>query len=209
MNQQPPGGFGGGSGYPQPGPMVPPQPPKSGMGTGAIIAIVVGVVALALVAIVGIFAVLGVYGTRKYIANAKTAESRNALGQIAKDAVAAYEREDFSGTVPAGGSVVADRHLCPSAERPVPASVASISGKKYQSAASEWSGDRGWSCLKFEMMAPQYYQYNYASTPSAFTATAKGDLNGDMVLSTFEIEGQVQNGAVRVSPSIKETNPEE
>ena len=41
------------------------------------------------VAIVGILAVLAVYGVRKYIANSKTTEARNALGQIAKDAATA------------------------------------------------------------------------------------------------------------------------
>ena len=38
------------------------------------------------VAIVGVLAVLAVYGVRKYIANAKTAEAKNSLGQIGKDA---------------------------------------------------------------------------------------------------------------------------
>jgi type IV pilus assembly protein PilA len=41
------------------------------------------------VAIVGILSVLAIYGVRKYVANAKTAEARNSLGQIAKDAATA------------------------------------------------------------------------------------------------------------------------
>ena len=45
------------------------------------------------VAIVGVLAVLAVYGVRKYIANAKTAEAKNALGQIGKDAVSAFDGE--------------------------------------------------------------------------------------------------------------------
>jgi type IV pilus assembly protein PilA len=32
------------------------------------------------VAIIGILAVLAIYGVRKYIANAKTAEARNSIG---------------------------------------------------------------------------------------------------------------------------------
>ncbi len=36
------------------------------------------------VAIVGVLAALAIYGVRKYIANAKTAEARNALGQMAQ-----------------------------------------------------------------------------------------------------------------------------
>src|SRR5438552_17943121 len=45
------------------------------------------------VAIVGVLAVLAIYGVRKYIANSKTTEARNSLGQIAKDAATAFERE--------------------------------------------------------------------------------------------------------------------
>ena len=37
------------------------------------------------VAIIGILAVLAIYGVRKYLANAKTAEARNSLGQMGKD----------------------------------------------------------------------------------------------------------------------------
>ena len=40
------------------------------------------------VAIVGVLAVLAIYGVRKYIANSKTTEARNSLGQIAKDQAA-------------------------------------------------------------------------------------------------------------------------
>src|SRR6476620_9079915 len=55
------------------------------------------------VAIVGVLAVLAVYGVRKYIANSKTAEARNSLGQIGKDAVTAFEGERMSNTVLAEG----------------------------------------------------------------------------------------------------------
>jgi type IV pilus assembly protein PilA len=57
------------------------------------------------VAIVGILAVLAIYGVKKYIANAKTAEARNSLGQMAKDAAAAVEREKGNtAIVTPGGS---------------------------------------------------------------------------------------------------------
>src|SRR5437016_492628 len=79
------------------------------------------------VAIVGILAVLAIYGVRKYLANAKTAEARNSLGQISKDAIAAYEKESMSGAVlPQGSSTGIVRHLCASATATVPASKTSI-----------------------------------------------------------------------------------
>jgi type IV pilus assembly protein PilA len=172
---------------------APPPPQKSGFPT----VLIVFLVAIpAIIAVIGILAVLAIYGVRKYIANAKTAEARNSLGQIAKDAAAAYDR---------------DGKVCASASSPIPATVPHAA--KYQSMASEWEADKavngGFACLKFEMSSPQYYQYDYKATASGFTATAHGDLNGDGVESTFEIEGKVVGGVLQVAPMLKETNPEE
>src|SRR5258708_27998744 len=75
------------------------------------------------VAIVGILAVLAIYGVRKYVANAKTAEARNSLGQIAKDAASAAERE--KGTTPivaASGTSTILRAFCATAAS-VPATI--------------------------------------------------------------------------------------
>ena len=75
---------------------------------------------------------------------------------------------------------------------------------------SEWWKDApGFSCLGFEVPSPQYYQYNYTNSGTGFVGTARGDLNGDGVTSTFEIMGRVQAGALFVSPNILETNPDE
>jgi type IV pilus assembly protein PilA len=56
------------------------------------------------VAIVGVLAALAIYGVRKYLLNAKTAEVRNAVGQMAKDAKAAFERESMSANILAAGA---------------------------------------------------------------------------------------------------------
>src|ERR1700678_1880922 len=78
------------------------------------------------VAIVGILASLAIYGVRKYIANAKTAEARNSLGQIGKDSQTAFERESLSGTVMAAtSSTTVARSLCFSATASVPSTSAS------------------------------------------------------------------------------------
>jgi type IV pilus assembly protein PilA len=164
----------------------------------------------AVVAAIGVMAVLAIYGVRKYIANAKTAEARNSVGQIAKDAVAAYEAE----RLPSPGSSAAPGHrVCPSASRPVPVEAAMISGKKYQSAAGEWAVDKerdaGFACLRFEMTAPQYYQYRYEATASSFTAGGRGDLNGDGRFSEFQLQGQIIYKALVVTPTLLEFDPEE
>jgi type IV pilus assembly protein PilA len=167
------------------------------------------------VAIVGILAVLAIYGVRKYLANAKTTEARNSLGQVSKDAIAAFERETMSGAVllPGTSTAVSRAPCLTDPSNPIPATT-SIAGKKWQSAPSNWAGGRatnaGFFCLHFEMDQPQYFAYSYTAVPStSFTATANGDLNGDSVLSTFSITGSVQSGSLTVAPSILETSPDE
>src|SRR5438094_4185092 len=83
------------------------------------------------VAIVGVLAVLAIYGVRKYIANSKTTEARNSLGQIAKDAATAFEKETGSSSVVGIGTASATlRNLCPSSAK-VP--TAAPTSAKYQS----------------------------------------------------------------------------
>ncbi len=172
------------------------------------------------VAIVGILAVLAIYGVRKYLANAKTAEARNSLGQMAKDAASAYERESMtSGILTPGSSAAFARQLCASAASSIPASITSVQGKKYQSAADEWNAGAitnvGFACLKFSMDQPQYYMYSYSGQPNgssgnSFVATANGDLNGDGTQSTFSVTGQVNSAfALNIAPNMLEVQPEE
>ncbi len=175
------------------------------------------------VAIIGILAVLAIYGVRKYIANAKTAEAKNSIGQISKDAVSAFEGERMNATVlTTGGSTAIVRQMCDKTTATVPATAAAIQGQKYQSKKEDWSnptdvaGNKGFPCIRFEMTAPQYYMYNYyvaggLSTEGAtFTAEANGDLNGDgAILSTFRTSGKIQEGRLTAAPSIEEISPEE
>lgn len=171
------------------------------------------------VAIIGILAVLATIGVRKYIANSKTAEARNSLGQMGKDVAAQYEKENMAGTVLGqGNTATLSRAICNSATVQVPDSPTKIKGAKYQSAPADWNKDQatnaGFACLKFTMDQPQYFQYNYVATNvgagnDAFTATANGDLNGDGVLSTFQLVGAVTNGVMNLAPNLTEQNPEE
>jgi type IV pilus assembly protein PilA len=178
------------------------------------------------VAIIGILAVLAIYGVRKYIANAKTAEARNSLGQMGKDESTAFEKESMSGAVLGPGlAATASRSLCLSPTKGVPAGgFAAVKGAKYQSNSAlntDWSLDQGaavptgFSCLKFSMDAPQYYAYNFVTAnPTAaggtWTATAQGDLNGDSNPSTFTLKGQISpNITFDLAPNLIELDPEE
>lgn len=175
------------------------------------------------VAIVGVLAALAIYGVRKYLLNAKTAEARDALGRMSKDASAAFNREGMQATVLAlGNNTGVINHLCGSSTNTVPAAIASVKGKKYQSSPSEWnagSATAGWQCLMFSMEDPQYYMYNYTASGTqgvageTYTATAQGDLDGDGTSSSFSVTGKIQSVnnelVVTRAPSIQEVNPEE
>ncbi|HEX2731726.1 MAG TPA: prepilin-type N-terminal cleavage/methylation domain-containing protein [Polyangiaceae bacterium] len=167
------------------------------------------------VAIIGVLAALAIYGVRKYVMNAKTAEARGAVARIAKDATTAFARPKMAGAVLAlGGTAQGSFALCASAAASVPSSADKIKGAKYQSNPTEWeagSMSAGWQCLKFSMDDPQYYMYSYTADVSAgtFTATGQGDLDADGTLSSFTMAGAVQGGSAMVAPNIVETTPEE
>ena len=170
--------------------------PKRGLSTLTIVAICGGVFFFF---VLPVFSVVAVYGVRKYLVNAKNAEARNSLGQIARDAVTTYDPK---------------RGFCPSASAPVPAAEKNVSGVKYQSAAADWQADRasrsGFACLGFALELPQYYQYSYSAAGTGFVARARGDLNGDGVYSTFTVRGKVgPDGVVQIAPRIEEQNREE
>src|ERR1700683_2366214 len=79
------------------------------------------------VAIVGILAVLAIYGVRKYLANAKTAEASNSLGRIANAAATVFEQEHMAATVMTpGASAGLSRALCKSSSVSVPSAATSI-----------------------------------------------------------------------------------
>lgn len=135
----------------------------------------------------------------RYTRSAKTAEARSSVGQIARDLMMFADAE----------STPARRRFPPSSTM-VPASVASIKGMKYMSSPADWSSP-SWLAIKFAMTSPQYYAYSFVTSRDGKTVTviAQGDLNGDGVLSRFELAGKIVNGVVNIAPSIQETNPDE
>lgn len=179
------------------------------------------------VVIVGVLAGLAIYGVRRYVFSARTAEARSSLGRMAKDASGSFAREHMAGDQLALGETAKSRNaLCVSASTSVPADAAKIKGQKYQSAPSEWDADaaatwKGFACLHFSMVDPQFYQYDYQTSTNdwaasgaegtTFDAIARGDLNGDGVLSDFKMSGKIQKGSdgnieVTIAPNISEKN---
>lgn len=164
--------------------------PARPMPVGTRFFVLCGYVALA---VVGTFIVTVIVVRFRYDRGTTTHEAMNTTGQIAKDVMVAYEKNG---------------DLCPSSSA-VPATVRH--GQKYQSSKNDWAADPGWSCLEFEMTAPQYYQYRYERRGDAFTITAIGDLDDDGVLATFVARGRVDPGShrLRIEPVIDQTNPNE
>ena len=172
------------------------------------------------VAIIGVLAALAIYGVRKYLTNAKSAEARTGVGRIAKDATSAFEREKMAkGPITPGESADIGRELCPSVDNTVPDQLDKVGAKKYQSKVDDWSADPGWACLRFSMSEPQYFMYSYTLTGSSslagggFEALAQGDLDGDGNPSSFTLGGALQEDGsevvVLMDPSINEANAEE
>jgi type IV pilus assembly protein PilA len=170
------------------------------------------------VAIIGVLAALAIYGVRKYLTSAKSAEARTALGRMAKDAQSVFERELLSQSiVPLNEARFVARALCDDAP-PVPAALATVSAGKYQSAPADWRAG-GWDCLKFSMSDPQYFLYVYESSGisgqpgDTFTARAHGDLDGDTIPSTFEFFGRIQSDSAGIvltlADQIRESDPDE
>lgn len=155
------------------------------------------------VAIIGVLAALAIYGVRKYLSAAKTAEAKQGVGAIVRGAGAAYEREVTTSQLLSEGSssTALSNALCYSANA-VPSFVPK--GQKYQPNTKEnvdferGDGVTGWKCLRFGISQPIYFQYGYlrgsqvTKAPAGdFEASALGDLDSDGVVSSFSRTGRV------------------
>jgi type IV pilus assembly protein PilA len=181
------------------------------------------------VAIIGILAVLAIFGVARYLKTSKTAEASNNVGAIAKNASESLTRDMMAGTYGAPGTATGVGHcICGTATNTVPAAIASVMSKKYSSdpkfAGADWGAGSttvGWQCLKFTIDQPQYYMYTYTESVGSCTsgtvtgddvhAKANGDLDGNGVQSTFDLEGKVAAGESQLvwAPKALETLPEE
>lgn len=156
---------------------------------------------------VDMVAAMAAYGVRRYLESAKVVEAKNTVGAIARGAIAAYERESVSGAALAPNASAA--HVVCDSARPVPQSVpkgtthqpGTAAGADFQSGTDA----AGWRCLKFDMVMPHYYQYDYRHGgpykgparggpdpgPGGFEISAEGDLDGDGKTSLFTIVGRI------------------
>jgi hypothetical protein len=115
--------------------------------------------------LLGVGTALSIYGVRKYIVNAKQAEARAALIAWADGLAACGQKEG----------------RLPPSTAPVPANLASIAARKYQSTPTEWS-EQAHTCAGFALKEPQYFQYRWERhSDDSGRLLAVADLNGDSV----------------------------
>jgi hypothetical protein len=128
----------------------------------------------------GVLAGLSIYGARRYIQDAKSAEARAVLAQIAKDYAATLSAP------PAAGARRTPKKLV--SFPAVPATVPR--GVKYQSLPDDW---KAWAPIQFAITEPQSYQYQVVAAKDGKTAeiVAHGDLDGNGVTSTFRLKIQL------------------
>jgi len=118
---------------------------------------------LALPAVLGMGSAIAIFGVRQYISNAKHAEARSTLAQMAKGMAACGARGDL-----------------PETSAWIPNDPAMIASKKYQSSASEWASQAAFACAGFAFSGPQYYRYRWLqATAASGQFEAEADLDGD------------------------------
>ncbi len=117
--------------------------------------------------------------------------ARRTLAAIARSEAAAFERESPSG---------ATHQMCPSAHA-VPASLDALA-PSYASKPTEWRTDAGWSCLRFEIIAPQAFQYEVASDGKSFHAFAR--VRDGAATVELDLAGEVNGNALVIAPDAIE-----
>jgi len=152
------------------------------------------------VAIIGILAAVAIPAFMKYIRRSKTAEATMNIRKIFDSSVSYYNEEHASQT-----GAITSRQF-PQGDGPTPTGDgvahpacggAGASSVKIAPTATTFSSAT-WQALNFSVDDPFYYQYVYQSTGSGstgtaskFTARARGNLDCDTVMSTFERVGTI------------------
>lgn len=142
--------------------------------------------------IMGMAAGLAVYGVRRYMVRAKTAEARSAVWTISHKLIS-YAVEQKPPRFP------------PSAPRvPQRAPV----GDRYQSTEQDWQ-QPGWKQLDYSRSLPQYYAFEFETARGGqkVTVRAIGDLDGDGTESRYEVDLKIERGQPTIDGDMREIDP--
>jgi prepilin-type N-terminal cleavage/methylation domain-containing protein len=153
------------------------------------------------VAIAGILAATAVPSMMHYIAKAKSTEAMMHIEKMYNGA-RIYWLEPHG----AAGSIQPLPAQFPDAHAATPAlSCCASGGARCLPVAAEWA-DPTWLGLGFSMDDPYYYQYEFLSSASEFTARAIGNLDCDASFSTFSMIGRVDANGVFGLAAMNRTN---
>jgi hypothetical protein len=140
---------------------------------------------------------LAVFGVQRYIRQAKNAEARGFVEQIAQSYIMSF-------SAPHAGRKPPKLFSLP----PVPSKVPS--GTKYQSSDGDWLA---WKRIGVSLHEPQYYQYEVVAAKDGRSAdvVARGDLDADGQLSEFRLKIVLdeKQGTLSTTPELEEMHPEE
>lgn len=143
------------------------------------------------VAIIGILAAIAIPSFLRYIQKARTAEAVQQVEKIS-NAARAYFLEDRTAAL--DGSLIPPQFPVTVAPTPAVTSCA-LGSPRYTPSPLEWN-DPTWQALHFGMYEPHYYRYEFVSSgtsvDSEFTVRAFGNLDCDLIESTFTRGGTVQ-----------------
>ncbi len=135
-----------------------------GGGTGAIMGI-------------GVLAAVAIPAFMKYIKRSKTSEVPMRLQQMVSGAMS-YHAEH--GKLPPTAARTPIRPACRFGD-----------SQAHFMTAGDWAAP-GWQGLKFQIEGKSWFQYEFISNETGFTARAFGDLDCNGLFSTFERAGQIQ-----------------
>jgi type IV pilus assembly protein PilA len=160
-----------------------------------------------------VLSAVGMYALATYVRHAKTAEAASSLNSLAKAAADYYNTSDATQPVGATPEAVhAMRHFPPSARVPVPEDDKSLRGQRYQSSQAEWLASP-WRELRFSIVPPQSYRYDFHSEGAGSTAkatiTAQGDLDGDGQPSLYSITITPDESLTAQVGQMSKQDPEE
>ncbi|HYQ14260.1 MAG TPA: hypothetical protein VEQ58_00825 [Polyangiaceae bacterium] len=144
---------------------------------------------------IGTMAAVGIASTRRYMAEAKIAEARLTLVEIAK----AYN--------PSASEAAPNQTLRPRKLASLPAVPSAVPhGTKYQSSAADW---KPWASIHFAITEPQYFQYEVVAAKDGKSADliARGDIDGDGELSEFRLKLVVEKDGRLMAKPLEEKQP--
>jgi hypothetical protein len=154
--------------------------------TAVIAVVIIG----GLVFLFAIVTPLTIYGVKRYLTNAKSAEGKSVVMELA------------TGIARCGSA-----SGLPESTRPVPAALSDASGTKYHSKPSDWS-DPTFRCASFARTAPQYFQYQWQRLdPSSGVARARADFDRDGIAETgFDVEVRCAGGACEAASTVTDVS---